>query len=388
MQHNNLQHNNPPQNSPPQNSPPQRQTSAIQNAVFAIILILLFLFVCKLFSPFWTVLLWSSVLYIIVSPLHNKVMRKLSFKGIKGIVIKNVIAMVFALAIAVLILLPVLLVSTQFITQIIALLRGAREYLLTKPDDLTGFFNKAALFLSDMTGGQVAMDISDIQGQINTFLSTSLQTLIRYSSHLARNIGAFIAGLAFMVFCLYFFFLDAKYLITLFNNIPIKKEYIHILINKFKTSAKNLFLGYIMVGAVQAVLSFIVYTVFGVKGAFVFACLTFICVYIPILGGALVWLPIGVARIITHGLSSGIIFLAVSAVVISLLDNILRPYFLEDRIRLHPLIIFLSILGGVANFGFNGIVIGPLVVIFFLTVLEIFLTEHELDHTETIYNNT
>ncbi|MDR2490709.1 MAG: AI-2E family transporter [Spirochaetaceae bacterium] len=368
-----------------QNSPPQRQTSAIQNAVFAIILVLLFLFVCKLFSPFWTVLLWSSVLYIIVSPLHNKVTKKLNFKGIQGVVIKNIIAMSFALAIAVLILLPVLFVSTQFITQIISLLRDARDYLLSKPDELTSFFNKAAHFISDMTSGQIVLDISDAQAQINSFLSTSLQTLIRYSTHLARNVGAFIAGLAFMVFCLYFFFLDAKYLITLFTNIPIKKEYIHILINKFKTSAKNLLLGYMMVGAVQAVLAFIVYTAFGVKGAFVFACLTFICVYIPILGGALVWLPIGIARIITHGISSGILFLAVSAVVISLLDNILRPYFLEDRIKLHPLIIFLSILGGVANFGFNGIGIGPLVVIFFLTVLEIFLTEHELDHTETTF---
>jgi predicted PurR-regulated permease PerM len=286
------------------------------------------------------------------------------------------------------VLLPVLLVASQFVSQIIVLTRSARDYILSKPDLVNNVFKKAADFVTEISGGHVAWDVGDVQSRVSVFLASSLQTFIRYSSAMARDAGTFIASLAFMVFCLYFFFLDGKYLITLFSNIPIKKEYVHFLINKFKTTTKNLFLGYILVGFVQAVLAFIIYAIFQVKGAFVFACLTFICVYIPILGGALVWLPLGIARILTHGLSSGMLFLAVSAIVISLLDNILRPYFLEDRIKLHPFIIFLSILGGVARFGFNGIVIGPLVVIFFLTVLEMFLREHEIEHTATAYKTS
>jgi predicted PurR-regulated permease PerM len=62
-----------------------------------------------------------------------------------------------------------------------------------------------------------------------------------------------------------------------------------------------------------------------------------------------------------------------------MLDNLLRPVFLKDRIQLHPLIIFFAILGGISVFGFNGIILGPMVVILFLTVLDLFLTEHKIE---------
>jgi predicted PurR-regulated permease PerM len=55
--------------------------------------------------------------------------------------------------------------------------------------------------------------------------------------------------------------------------------------------------------------------------------------------------------------------------------------FLQNRIQLHPLIIFFAILGGLQMFGFNGLILGPMVVILFLTVLDLFLTEHEVGKT-------
>ncbi|MDR0551977.1 MAG: AI-2E family transporter [Spirochaetaceae bacterium] len=370
------------------NNEQNKKINLIQTSVFALILIVLFIFVCRLFYPFWTVILWSAVLYIIVSPLHNFVSGIIQLKGIKGVIVKNVIALLFALVIALIVLVPVALVLYKFFTQMTSLMHGARSFVISHPEFLNGLFEKIANFVSDMTGGHLAWQSADVETNINSFISSRLQTFIYYSTNLIKNAGAFIAGLSFMVFCLYFFFLDGKYLAGIFSNIPIKQEYIQFLIQKFKVTTKNLFLGYILVGIVQAVLSFIVYSIFKIEGAFVFACLTFVCVFIPILGGGLVWLPLGIARILTHGLASGLVFIAVSAVVISLLDNILRPYFLEDRIKLHPFIIFLSIIGGVARFGFNGIVIGPLIVIFFLTVLEMFLTEHEFEHNETSYRDS
>jgi predicted PurR-regulated permease PerM len=57
-----------------------------------------------------------------------------------------------------------------------------------------------------------------------------------------------------------------------------------------------------------------------------------------------------------------------------------RPIFLQYRIQLLPLIIFFAILVGMRAFGFNGFVLGPMVVILFLTVLDLFLTEHKIEH--------
>jgi predicted PurR-regulated permease PerM len=142
---------------------------------------------------------------------------------------------------------------------------------------------------------------------------------------------------------------------------------------------RNLFLGYIMVAFLQAILAFIVFSIFQIKGALVFAVLTFICVFIPMIGGSLVWLPLGIIRILSGNLAGGIVFLLVSGLFISTLDNFLRPMFLQNRIQLHPLIIFFSILGGLSALGFNGLILGPMIVIFFLTVLDLFLTEHKMN---------
>jgi predicted PurR-regulated permease PerM len=125
-------------------------------------------------------------------------------------------------------------------------------------------------------------------------------------------------------------------------------------------------------------MAYIIFSLFQVRGALVFAAFTFICVFIPMIGGGLVWLPLGMARILSGNIGGGLLFLIIAGLFISTLDNILRPMFLKDRIQLHPLIIFFAILGGVSAFGFNGLILGPMVVILFLTVLDLFLTEHKI----------
>jgi predicted PurR-regulated permease PerM len=93
-----------------------------------------------------------------------------------------------------------------------------------------------------------------------------------------------------------------------------------------------------------------------------------------------VWLPLGIFRIVTKGLVNGLVFMACAGTAISLLDNLIRPIFLQNRIKLHPLVIFFAILGGLKGFGFNGLILGPMVVIIFLTTLDLFLTEHGIEH--------
>jgi predicted PurR-regulated permease PerM len=128
-------------------------------------------------------------------------------------------------------------------------------------------------------------------------------------------------------------------------------------------------------------MAYIIFSIFKVKGSLVFAALVLICSFIPMVGAGLVWFPLGLVRILGGNIIGGIVFLVVSAFFISVIDNFLRPFFLQSRIQLHPLFIFFSILGGILAFGFNGLILGPMAVILFLTVLDLFLTEHQIEHT-------
>ncbi|MDR2100970.1 MAG: AI-2E family transporter [Treponema sp.] len=352
----------------------------VQNIVFGAILLLLFVAVCRLFYPFFTVLLWSILLYILLSPLHNRLVKKLDLTKPGGMILKNFWAVIFALGTVILIILPLFFVVFQFFRQIIEFIYLARDTFINRPGILKDLFQSIAGFIEDVTVKQVSISGDDIQGRIVGLLSSSLQNLILISSDVARHVGTFVLGLFLMIFCLFFFYIDGPHLSHLvLRAIPIRKEYLTALVGKFKDITRNLFFGYIMVILIQALMAFIIFSIFRIKGAMVLAALTMVAVSVPILGGSLVWLPLGIMKMVNGEYLSGAIFLIVSGIFISLLDNFLRPLFLRDRLHLHPLIIFLAILGGISTFGFNGIILGPVVVIIFLTVLDLFLTEHKIE---------
>ncbi|MDR3193126.1 MAG: AI-2E family transporter [Treponema sp.] len=361
--------------------PPGRgNLSPIQAYAFGALLLLLFIMVCRVFAPFFTVLLWSILLYVLVSPLHHRVIRDLDFSTAKGRILKNFWAAVFALGTAVVIMIPLSFIASLFSRQIVELMRYIRELFNQRPEGFSDLFDNLSAFIVDVSKGQVTLSGIEIERWLLNSLSGGLQRLISLSSIVARNIGTFFVGLVLMVFTLFFFYADGPYLSRLaVHAIPIRRAYMRTLMGKFMDITRNLFLGYILVALIQSALAYIIFTLFKVSGALVLAGLTFICVFIPMIGGGLVWLPLGLIRILTGNVLNGIIFLVVSGLFISLLDNILRPMFLRDRIQLHPLIIFFAILGGVRVFGFNGLILGPMVVILFLTVLDMFLIEHKIN---------
>jgi predicted PurR-regulated permease PerM len=356
---------------------------SIQSYIFGAILLLLFLLVCRLFAPFFSVLLWSILLYILLSPLHHRVIKNLNFDTTKGRILKNCWGAVFALGTMVIILIPLSLVVSVFFRQIMELVRYSRDFLGQKPEALLDIFEKIATLVRDLTSNQIVISADDIQRQITGAITAGLQRVVYLSSGIARHAGGFSMNMLLMVFSMFFFYVDGPYLARLvLGSIPIKKEYISALTAKFMDITRNLFFGYIMVALIQSVMAYIIFSIFRINGALVFAALTFICVFIPMIGGGLVWLPLGIMRLASGNVPGGIVFLIVSGIFISTLDNFLRPLFLKDRIQLHPLIIFFAILGGISVFGFNGLILGPVVVIIFLTVLDLFLIEHKIGGTD------
>ena len=126
--------------------------------------------------------------------------------------------------------------------------------------------------------------------------------------------------------------------------------------------------------------------IFGVKGALLFSVVLMFASFVPMFGAAIVWIPIGVVIFITDSAIKGILFLLICGICVSFLDNFLRPMFLKDRIHVHPLVIFFAILGGVQVFGLNGLLLGPMIVILFFTVLDMLVNNDSKD-TETEIKN-
>ncbi|MDR1220249.1 MAG: AI-2E family transporter [Treponema sp.] len=352
----------------------------VQNYVFGAILVLLFFLVARLFAPFFSVLLWSILLYIVLSPLYRRIAKKFDKTTMKRKVLQNVWAGVFALGALMLILIPLSFMGFQFFKQIIELIRYIQDIFYAKPGIVHDIFESIAGFISDISADQLHISADEIQRRVLQFLSSGLQGAMQFSSNLAKNIGSFFFSMVMMVFCLYFFYVDGHTLSTLLKHtIPIRKEYMETLSSKFSETIRSLVMGYIAVAGIQSVAAGVIFTIFKIQGALVFATLVFICSFIPLVGCSLVWWPLGILLLLSGDIVQGVAFILSSMVFISTIDNFLRPIFLQDRIKLHPLVIFFAIMGGVSSFGLNGLILGPMIVILFLTVLDMFLTEHKIE---------
>jgi len=357
------------------------ESKRVQTWFFAGLFVLLFLIVARIFRPFFTVILWSTLLYVLFSPLYHKILKGLDLGRRDHRIVRNVLAGVFSIGSVIVFVVPLCFVVVQLGRQISALIPTALAFLDTHPEFFSLKLEGASELLRDISFGALDLSSIDLKQEIANALSGGVATMVHLSTQFVRNVGFFVGGVLFMVFTLFFFYLDGDYLLSLFvRAVPIRNDYARQLIVKFRDITRNLFLGYILVALVQAVVAYAIFRIFSVQGSLVFAILLLFCSFIPMIGAGSVWLPLGLFRIITGDLSGGLLFLALCAVFVSTLDNFLRPLFLKDRIKLHPLIIFFSILGGIAAFGFNGLILGPMAVIFFLTVLDLFLTEHGIEH--------
>ncbi len=349
----------------------------IQTWFFWALFLALFIAVLLVFSPFFTVLLWSSLLYVLFSPLYHRIIRSFDLEKRWRGVVRYVLAGIFSILSVVMIVVPLVFIAIRMGRQLTGLIRAGLNFLESNPDFIDTELGVVSRLLRELSFGGFEISTDDIKTRLAETLSNSFNVLIRSSTMIARNIGVFLGTLALMVFSLFFFYVDGDYLLRLFTSaFPIRIEYMGQLVGKFKEITKNLFLGYILVAVFQGVVAYILFLIFRIDGSLTFAVILIFCSFIPMVGAGTVWIPLGIARIVAGDAVGGVIFLVLCAFFVSTLDNFLRPLFLRDRIKLHPLIIFFSILGGLAAFGFNGLVLGPMVVIFFLTVLDLFLTEH------------
>lgn len=363
------------------------------NTIFLFALFaLFFVALVGIFYPFFYVILWASLLYILLNPLYKKIQQKITQKKRFLEIKRHALAAIFSIATLILIIGPLLLLTIQLAQQLLAVFKDIELFLRTNPTFFSdsSFIKKTIDILNDF--GIENELFSQVDGlHIRAFILQTIQyysnTLLMISKNLLENTANFFVSLLFVVFALYFFYLDGAYLFSLLIKvIPINPVHMDTLAKKFSETIRGLLSGYFLVALYQGIIAFILMKIFGIKAALLFSVLLMFSSFIPLFGAGLIWLPLGIILLFTDSVIKGVLFLVLSAFFISFLDNFLRPFFLQDRIKVHPLLIFFAILGGLKIFGLNGLILGPTVVILFFAVLDMLVSFDEENFVEENHN--
>lgn len=200
-------------------------------------------------------------------------------------------------------------------------------------------------------------------------------SLWAWSQSITSAVVEFVGSLVVFFLALYVFLLHGSAILKwIYHHLgaPILQKHFYRCVTVIKDAGHALIVGVGITGFAQAAVATMAYGIAEVPSPFVFGALTFVCSLLPSIGTSLVWIPVAIGLLVVKRYVAAAFLFFVGAVVVSLIDNIVRPWVSSSgTFELHWFLFILSIFGGVATLGVWGFVLGPLFVRLGIEVLDI-----------------
>ena len=202
---------------------------------------------------------------------------------------------------------------------------------------------------------------------------------------ITQNSLTFVVMFIIMLYTLFYFLRDGEKLLRkLMHLCPLGDQKEKTLYDKFTKTTYATLKSILIVGAIQAGLGTVLFLLTGVQGALIWGVVMLMLSVIPALSAAIVWCPAGIIMLATGHVWQGVVIILVGLLIISTIDNFLRPILIGNDIQLHPLLILFSMLGGLLFFGISGFIIGPIIAALLVSFWEMYdqYYQTELEHNE------
>lgn len=213
----------------------------------------------------------------------------------------------------------------------------------------------------------------DILSRISALAGTVTQYVGATVVSFGQNALRFFVALGIMLYVLFFFLRDGQRILEkIIRTLPLGDERERELFSKFAGVSRATIKGTLVIGVVQGFIGGLLFWITGINAPVFWGTIMTVLSIIPAVGTGLVWLPAAIILLATGAIWQGLVLLIGGGVVISLVDNILRPILVGMDTKMPDALILLSTIGGLSMFGITGIVIGPIIAAFFLVVWEMF----------------
>lgn len=335
-------------------------------AVSAIVFYLCWLMI----QPFVDVLLWAAVLAMVAYPLC----RRLRARGNS----EHVSALVTTVLVVFTILIPLTLVTAALVQQgasaADAFHDGARKLL--NPE------SRPVKFLSQYFDLGPVLDRQALAQRLGGIGSA-------IAARTLGIVGGVIGGIVqvfFVLFTLYYLLRDSRRIIPAVRAVlPLTDQQVDLVFSRTRDVISASVNGVLVIAAIQGFLGMIAFLILGLPSALLWGVVMFLLSTIPMAGAAIIWVPAALYLAVTGHWIKAVFLTAWGAVVIGMIDNVLRPRLVGKRAQLHELVIFFSVIGGLQVFGVLGLFVGPVVAAIALALLDVF---SELNASDTALATT
>lgn len=323
-------------------------------------------------SQFATAIIAASIAAFVFIPLEQYLERKLKKKGVSVFI--TFIISIFAFII------PVALLAWVSVIQVNNIAEGANNILEDGNISLRGqeFLQSVSDRIYEFSDGNITVSVADIQDYL-------LEVVSSVAEYIANQVADSVSGIPMMVTNLIIFvyvFLallgsHEKLLNYLSKLNPLGDDATDLYLARAKAMTSGMVKGQFVVAIVQGLIGALSLAAAGIADYFIFFAVILSVLSIIPLGGGIVTIPIALIMMATGNLFGGLLVIAVHFIVVTNIDNYLRPKLVPRSIQLHPALTIIAVLSGLSLFGFLGIVIGPVLFILAVSTLDMLIAQKE-----------
>lgn len=226
---------------------------------------------------------------------------------------------------------------------------------------------------------QNVMGDINIQERISSWGASISKFVYEFAATGGQNTVRILIQFFIMLYALYYFLRDGGMLLRkLMHLIPLGDRYEKELYSQFVSTARATLKGTVVIGVIQGAIGAVAFLITGVPGAIFWGVIMIVLSIIPGVGAAVILLPAIVIMFLLGNVWQAVI-LIVALLIAGVIDNVLRGPLVGKDTQMHPLLIFFATLGGLLSFGLSGVVIGPVLTAFLLSMWKIYERKFKTD---------
>jgi predicted PurR-regulated permease PerM len=352
------------------------EKSALEHRSFLLLLAIVSLMFVWIAWPFSGPILWAALAAIMFQPLYRWVLRHVRGR-------RNLAASLVLLLIFIAVLLPALWIGSMVLDEAIALVNTLRANPIDIAELVDTVFAQLPASAKVFVAERGWNDVSFLQARLEEVLEASAGIVAQEAVAIGSGALGFFLSFGLGLYVLFFFLRDGKRIgEAVLHAAPIERAIADRLAERFLGIVRAVIKGSGVVGLVQGSVGALALLIVGVPSVLLLGVLMAILALIPAVGTALVWGPVGIWLLIAGDVWEGIFVLGSGAIIISSVDNVLRPILVGRDTGIPDWLILITTLGGISLAGVSGIVLGPIVAGLFLASWSI-LGEQRAGDAET-----
>lgn len=340
-------------------------SSVNERRAFLVVLVALAIAFLVLLRPVLVAVCLGAIICLLLNPLYASLLRLVRGK-------RYLASFTATFLIFLVLVLPAGLVTALIVNQIFDLvshLNAAGVFsFLTSHEFYQAHVQPLTKSLHERFG--IEIDFGDLLTRVG---KEAAVYLYNFSPQVLGRTGSFVFNFFVMHISIFFLFMEGPGIVrTLLDLSPLRAKHEKRLTDVVKNMIYGTVYGYLATALVQGVLAGVGFWIAGIPAFLVFGTLTFFMSMVPIIGATAVWLPVAIWLFTQGKVGWGIFMTLYGLVVISGIDNVIKPLIIQERTKIHPLLIFFALFGGIQLFGPIGILFGPVLMALFLASVRIY----------------